>query len=163
MEAPVGKRLWGSARPSDVLPRCRQRSPLVPAAVVADDARDDARWWWTVGSARACVAIVDPPRATPAPVSPNRPLLLIAVLMLSLGIGTGLAILRDRLDPVFFDARSLRAYSKAPLLGTVGMVMDASAEASERRDRLRFAGSVSLFALLFLAAATVSALLNSGR
>jgi polysaccharide chain length determinant protein (PEP-CTERM system associated) len=107
--------------------------------------------------------IVDPPRATPAPVSPNRPLLLIAVLVMSLGVGTGLAVLRDRLDPVFFDAQSLRTHSQAPLLGTVGMVMDARAEASERRDRLRFMGSVSLFALLFLTAAAVSALLNSGR
>ena len=107
--------------------------------------------------------IVDPPRATPGPVSPNRPLLLIAVLLGSLGVGVGLAVLRDRLDPVFFDARSLRAHSQAPLLGTVSMVMDPRAEASERRERLRFAGSLSLFTMLFLAAAAISALMNAGR
>ena len=107
--------------------------------------------------------IVDPPRAGPNPVSPNRPLLLVLVLFGSLGAGLAAAFLRDRLNPVFFDLQSLRAEIQAPVLGTVSLARDAGFRDAERRERLRYAGTVSAYAVLFLAAVAWATFLNVAR
>ena len=95
--------------------------------------------------------VVDPPRVAPKPVWPNRPLLLAAVLVLSLGAGAGVAFLRDQLRPTFFDLRTLRQVSGMPILGAVSLVTDAKANAQARRGVVAFSGTALAYIGLFLA------------
>jgi polysaccharide chain length determinant protein (PEP-CTERM system associated) len=95
--------------------------------------------------------VVDPPRASPTPVAPNRPLLLLAVLVASIGAGAGVALLRDQIRPTFFDMRSLREFTGMPMLGAVSMI---TGEVQRRRDRigtLVFSGSALAYVGLFAA------------
>jgi polysaccharide chain length determinant protein (PEP-CTERM system associated) len=94
--------------------------------------------------------IVDPPRAATTPVSPNRPILLTGVLFVSIGLGVAVALLRDRMKPVYFDVRSLRAEAAAPLLGTVSLRVDPALQAGARRDLMQFVGSLTGYAALLL-------------
>jgi polysaccharide chain length determinant protein (PEP-CTERM system associated) len=71
----------------------------------------------TSGSVR--FEIVEPPNAEYTPVSPHRTLLVLAVLGLSLGIGTALAYLLQMLKPVFWSVRTLTEITGATVLGAV--------------------------------------------
>lgn len=65
--------------------------------------------------------IIDPPTVGIEPVAPNRPRLLISVLLGGLIAGAGLAYLLQQLKSVFFDARTLRKATGLPVLGSVSM------------------------------------------
>lgn len=95
--------------------------------------------------------VVDPPRVTPRPISPNRPLLLAAVLLVSLGGGVAVAFLRDQVRPTFFDLRTLREITAMPILGAVSMVKDAQSSARGRLGLLAFTGTSLAYLGLFLA------------
>lgn len=95
--------------------------------------------------------VVDPPRAAPDPVFPNRPLLLGVLLALSIGAGAGAALLRDQLRPTHFDLRSLRASTGLPVFGTVSMIVDTAARARARRGVLAFSGSAAAYLVVFAA------------
>ncbi|MCH5373424.1 MAG: hypothetical protein JJ992_05575, partial [Planctomycetes bacterium] len=62
---------------------------------------------------------IDPPYVGADPVSPRRALLLMAVLVLGLGAGGGVAWLMHMLRPVFHDVADLRASTGLPVLGSV--------------------------------------------
>lgn len=92
--------------------------------------------------------IVDPPRVSPRPVSPNRFLLFPAALIAALAAGVGVAYLARQARPTFLDARSLREATGLPLLGVVSLRVDDTLARAERRSNLRFAGALAgLFAL----------------
>ena len=63
--------------------------------------------------------IIDPPVYPDTPFAPNRPLLLVAVLIVGLGAGGGFAFLLNMLKPVFQDTTTLREVSGLPILGAV--------------------------------------------
>ncbi|MCM8613048.1 XrtA system polysaccharide chain length determinant [Accumulibacter sp.] len=85
--------------------------------------------------------LIDPPRASPKPVAPNRTLFLPLTLLLALGAGIAATFATSQLRPVFFDARSLRETSGLPLLGTVTLLVDDARKQRERKDMLRFAAA----------------------
>jgi hypothetical protein len=93
--------------------------------------------------------VIDPPRVTPQPVSPNRPLLLSGVLLASIAAGLGVAFLLNQLKPTFFDGRSLRAYTGMPLLGSVSLLVDPLSRARNRKAVLAFSSSTVLYLTLF--------------
>jgi polysaccharide chain length determinant protein (PEP-CTERM system associated) len=93
--------------------------------------------------------VIDPPRVTPQPVSPNRPLLLSGVLLASIAAGLGVAFLLNQLKPTFFDGRSLRAYTGMPLLGSVSLLVDPLSRARNRKAVLAFSSSTVLYLALF--------------
>jgi polysaccharide chain length determinant protein (PEP-CTERM system associated) len=95
--------------------------------------------------------VVDPPRAAPDPVFPNRPLLLGVLLALSIGAGAGAALLRDQLRPTHFDLRSLRASTGLPVFGTVSLIVDAASRARARRGVLAFSGGAVTYLVVFAA------------
>jgi len=85
--------------------------------------------------------LIDPPRASPKPVAPNRTLFLPLTLLVALGAGIAATFATSQLRPVFFDARSLREASGLPLLGTVTLLVDDARKQRERKDMLRFAAA----------------------
>ncbi|MDZ7592171.1 MAG: hypothetical protein U5L05_16145 [Rubrivivax sp.] len=85
--------------------------------------------------------LIDPPRVSPRPVSPNRIALLPLALLAGLAAGLGLSFLISQLRPAFHDPEDLRAKTGVPLLGVVSMRVDDATKRRERGSLLRFAGA----------------------
>ena len=86
-----------------------------------------------VASGMAEFRLIDPPRVSPQPVSPNRLALYLLVLASSLGAGLTFSLAASQLRPTFSDAEELRRKTGLPLLGVVTMLVS---EADRRRQRL---------------------------
>ena len=104
--------------------------------------------------------LIDPPRAAPNPVAPNRLLLLPMAIGAALAAGLGLAFVLSQLRAVFFDPHALRSAIGLPILGVVSLVVTDARRAKERRSAglfgLAFGGLMLVFvgasvALTFLA------------
>jgi protein tyrosine kinase modulator len=91
--------------------------------------------------------LIDPPRVSPKPVSPDRLMLFPLALLGALAAGVLASLVASQLWPTFFDIRALRESTGLPVLGTVSMVADDSMKRKERRGLVGF---VSAF-LAFLA------------
>jgi polysaccharide chain length determinant protein (PEP-CTERM system associated) len=103
--------------------------------------------------------IVDPPSAPFNPVFPTRPLLLVAALMLSLGLGAGVAWLLCKMRPVFNHGRSLAEITGLPVIGVVSLAWIERHRMSLRRDYLRFA---AVSGLLILATGLITVMHEPG-
>lgn len=85
--------------------------------------------------------ILEPPFALDKPVAPNRPLLLIAVLVIAIGAGGAVAFGLDQLKPVFYNRRKLARVAGIPVLGGVSMIMSDDALSARRRNTIAWAGA----------------------
>ncbi len=108
-----------------------------------EQSRDDVRF-----------RIIEPPVAPLRPVSPNRPLFVVVVLLGGLAAGGGLAFLLHQLNPVFATRHALRESLGLPVLGSISMALGTAQLAAERRSNFRLATAAG-----FLVAAFVIALL----
>jgi polysaccharide chain length determinant protein (PEP-CTERM system associated) len=89
--------------------------------------------------------LIDPPRVSPRPVSPNRLMLLPLTLAIALAAGLFVPFAASQLRPSFFDARALRECTELPMLGTVSKVVSDADKLKNRRSLRRFvAAFVSL-------------------
>jgi polysaccharide chain length determinant protein (PEP-CTERM system associated) len=77
--------------------------------------------------------VVDPPTGNQAPVSPDRPRLILVVLLGGLVAGLGAGYLLHQLRPVFTSARQLAELTQLPVLGAVSMTWVERHKAQERR------------------------------
>lgn len=98
--------------------------------------------------------VIDPPSVPTVPVAPNRPLLLILVLIAAIGGGVGAAFAKSHLQTTYASARRLGGSTGLPVLGAIGEIVGA-AEAAVRRQKFRkFAGASAalfgVFAVLML-------------
>ena len=100
-------------------------------------------------SSLADFRVIDPPRAEPKPVAPNRALLMPVALLAALGAGLGVAFLMSQIRPVFFEAGSLRVATDLPLLGVVTLVRNEPVRRREARSLRRFIASVAALVVLF--------------
>ena len=82
--------------------------------------------------------LIDPPRASPKPVAPNRLLLMPLALLAALIAGLASAFVASQLRAVFYDAYSLRDAVGLPLLGVVTLVMGESAAQKARSELKKF-------------------------
>ena len=82
--------------------------------------------------------LIDPPRASPNPVAPNRYLLLLLALLVAVLAGLFVAFAASQLRAVFYDAHSLRVKLGLPLLGVVTLVMDDAALLQKKMDLKRY-------------------------
>ena len=106
--------------------------------------------------------LIDPPRASPNPVAPNRLLLLPLALLAALGAGLAVAFIASQLRAVFYDARSLRDAVGLPLLGVVTLVMDDAAVRREKSDLKKFLGASGGLVAIFIAGMILFSIM-SGR
>lgn len=106
--------------------------------------------------------IVEPPRVSNTPVSPNRKALLPVFLLASLGAGALASFWANRMSPVFFDDRVLREVTGLPVLGGVSF---QSTVAGTRRDRIKLLGFIAGVASLIAVygAGMVLLILTSAR
>ncbi|MBA3058907.1 MAG: chain length-determining protein [Gammaproteobacteria bacterium] len=82
--------------------------------------------------------LIDPPRASPQPVAPNRLLMMPFVLLAALGAGLAVAFAASQLRAVFYDARSLKETLGLPLLGVVTLVMDDASVLKKKLELKKF-------------------------
>ena len=104
--------------------------------------------------------IVNPPTASFEPVAPNRPRLVIAVFLLALGAGGGLAYLLSMLKPVFNDSRELQDATGLPVLGEVSWSRLSEYSSIVRRQYLLYAASGLALLVATAAVLRVQALLR---
>lgn len=110
----------------------------------------------SVGSV-ADFRLIDPPRASQTPVSPNRLLLLPGGLVMALLAGLFAAFVASQVRPVFFDGKALRDTTGLPLLGTVSLIPNEARRIKERASLRRFvAATASLIATYGVGIAVLS-------
>ena len=104
--------------------------------------------------------LIDPPRVSPKPVSPNRLLLLPLALVVALGAGLFTAFAASQLRPVFYKAGELREKLGLPLVGVVSLAMGDLDRRHERVDRVRFiaasGGLLGAFIVVLIATTTLA-------
>ncbi|MBP8270874.1 MAG: chain length-determining protein [Sphaerotilus sp.] len=105
--------------------------------------------------------LIDPPRVSPTPVSPNRFLLLPLALVAALGAGLFVAFAGSQIWPVFHGPTELRSKVGIPLLGVVSNVRSGAELRLERVGLIRFmagsGGLLGLFVLVFVALSIMAA------
>ena len=105
--------------------------------------------------------LIDPPRVSPTPVSPNRFILLPVAMLAALASGFLTAFIASQLRPVFHSAAQLRTKLQLPLLGTVSMVTNPAEVRIEKIRLVKFAvssgGLVGFFGLTMLGLALMAA------
>ncbi len=114
-----------------------------------------------VASGVADFRLIDPPRASPKPVAPNRLLLLAAALGAAVVTGLFTAFAASQLRPVFHDASELRLRTELPVLGVVSMLVTDAEKRRERVDLIRFlAGSGGLVVVFVLGLAAMAIMMS---
>ena len=107
--------------------------------------------------------LIDPPRVSPKPVSPNRLALLPGALVASILIGLAVAFAASSLRPVFSDANQLRQKTGLPLLGVVSMALSDTDRRAERRGMIQFYGaSAALVGVFVVGLAAMAFLTRAG-
>jgi polysaccharide chain length determinant protein (PEP-CTERM system associated) len=110
-----------------------------------------------VASGVADFRVIDPPRANPKPVAPNRLLLLAGAMAAALGVGLFTTFAASQLRPVFHDANDLRARVELPILGVVTRLVTDADRARQRVDLIRFSAGAGGLLAMFAVALTVLA------
>jgi polysaccharide chain length determinant protein (PEP-CTERM system associated) len=82
--------------------------------------------------------LIDPPRVSPRPVSPNRLLLLPGVLLAAVGLGLAFAFVAGQLRPTFASPDELRQKTGLPLLGIVSALVTDADRRRARSSMFRF-------------------------
>ena len=85
--------------------------------------------------------ILEPPFAAAEPVAPNRPLLLIGVLVIAIGAGGVVAFGLNQLKPVFYTRHSFCKVVGMPVLGSVSKILSPAQIAANKRKTLVWVGA----------------------
>ena len=86
--------------------------------------------------------IIEPPFASADPVAPNRPMMLIAVLVFAIGAGGAIGFGLNQLKPVFFTRRSISRIAGLPVLGSVSLIVSPDDMAVRKRMAMVWGGAV---------------------
>jgi polysaccharide chain length determinant protein (PEP-CTERM system associated) len=106
--------------------------------------------------------LIDPPRVSPKPVTPNRLLLVPLALVAALAAGLATSFAASQLRPVFYKGSELRQKFGLPLLGVVSMVASDLQSRRERVDKARFVAASGTLIVLFVVVLIATAII-SGR
>ncbi|WP_313807696.1 XrtA system polysaccharide chain length determinant [Sphingobium sp.] len=94
--------------------------------------------------------VINPPNLPTAPAAPNRPLLLLGVLILGLGAGVGTAFAMAQLKGGFPNAARLEKALGVSVIGSIGQTVSAAQVAVEKQRLKWFAGASGGLAALCL-------------
>ena len=94
--------------------------------------------------------VINPPSTPTAPAAPNRPLLLLAVLVLAIGAGVGVAFAMGQLKGTFPTAARLEKAIGLPVMGAISQTLNASQVAVEKQRMKWFAGATGGLAAVCL-------------
>ena len=101
--------------------------------------------------------LIDPPRVSAKPVSPNRLVLLATAFVAAIASGMFCAFAISQIRPVFHNAYDLRTQFELPVLGVVSRVMSSANKRREKVSLMRFlAGSGSLVGIFVVALVAMS-------
>ena len=114
-----------------------------------------------VASGMADFRLIDPPRVSSKPVSPDRLLLLPLALLAAAAAGLFTAFAASQLRPVFHLGADVRNKIDLPLLGVVSHVMSDSDTRRQKADLLRFWAASGSLVLLFVAGLTAMSVIAS--
>jgi len=114
--------------------------------------RETARMSGTVEQTTDAVKfrVVDPPQVPSKPSAPNRILFSSLVLLGSLVLGMGLAILLSMLRPSFGTLQGLRDVTGLAVLGGISMNWIPEARRKKRREFMRFLAALVSLAILYV-------------
>lgn len=99
--------------------------------------------------------LIAPPSSPRTPVAPNRPLLLVMVLLAGIGGGIGGAFALGQLSASYPTAGKLEAASGLPVIGSISQML-TQAQRDERKRRLRmFVGTGGALVGVFLLLLTI--------
>jgi polysaccharide chain length determinant protein (PEP-CTERM system associated) len=96
--------------------------------------------------------VIDPPNVPFRPASPNRALLIAAVLVSGLVVGAGLAYLLGQMKPVFFHSLSLAEATGLPVLGVVSLTTLGLRQINSLMSYLSYSAALAALLVLFAAA-----------
>ncbi|MDE2436167.1 MAG: chain-length determining protein [Sphingomonadales bacterium] len=95
--------------------------------------------------------VIDPPTTPRGPISPNRPLLLLAVLFAGIGAGVAAAFAIGQLRSTFATTAKLESALGLPVLGAISATLtDAGRDLRRKRMKLFYAASGALAGLFVL-------------
>ncbi len=95
--------------------------------------------------------VVDPPTTPLAPAAPNRPLLLLGVLIVGIGAGCGTAFAMSKLRSTFSTTSRLERATGLPVLGAISQtVTEASRIIAAKRKRQFYGASAALGGVFIL-------------
>jgi hypothetical protein len=87
--------------------------------------------------------LIEPPRASPKPVFPDRIALLMTVLALAVGGGLFASFAYAQILPTVADTPTLRQIGSRPVLGSVSMLMSGSMLRRRRLHHAAFGSAVA--------------------
>ena len=93
----------------------------------------------------AVFRVIDPPYVDRRPAPPQRHILLLGALALSLAAGLAMTFFRDASMPTFRDPDAVRDETGLPLLGTVSLGTDRNRRAQLRRGALVFTVCIAAY------------------
>ena len=85
--------------------------------------------------------LIDPPVVPQNPAAPNRPLLLLGVLIVGCGAGAGAAWALGQMRSTYMTAQKLERTFDLPVIGTVSQTVSETARQLARRRLQQFAGA----------------------
>ena len=85
--------------------------------------------------------LIDPPVVPQKPAAPNRPLLLIGVLIAGCAAGAGAAYAISQLRSTYMTAQKLERSFDLPVIGAISLTISDTARALARRRLRQFAGA----------------------
>ncbi len=94
--------------------------------------------------------VIDPPVVPRKPAAPNRPLLLLGVLLAGLGAGAGVAYAMGQLRSTFSTAGKLERTLKLPVVGSISHTVKEGAKALQAKRFKQFVGATAALGGVFL-------------
>ena len=85
--------------------------------------------------------VINPPSTPTAPFAPNRPLLLLGVLIVGIAAGVGVAFAMGQLKGTFPNAARLEKAVGLPVAGSISQALSAAQVAIEKKRMKWFAGA----------------------
>src|SRR3546814_10710977 len=78
--------------------------------------------------------VMDPPSSPRVPAAPNRPLLLLAVLVIGVGGGVGAAFAKGQLRTTYSTATQLERATGLPVIGAISEIVTAPQKELDRKS-----------------------------